>query len=214
MGSLIVEKWSFLVEYCRVRWKWVCLDEAIVFWERLGHWCLRKRSKLICSWSTAGTRSLVDEGGVLTDGNAPRRCDSSICGHRRGSKDRHVSAGRKVRRGTGLSVGQSLFQDRCLKMFNGLLFSDYPLPNATHSCAKLQCTRQSGKVHLIICVHGLEGTHEDMKLVNNWPSFYFSSNRSWLRYHRKCARGFIHTGTQKVICIPRQTWSQSGQNPL
>ncbi|OQV19719.1 Protein FAM135A [Hypsibius exemplaris] len=64
--------------------------------------------------------------------------------------------------------GKAAFKDRCLKVFNGLLFSDYPLPNATHSCAKLQCVRQSGKVHLIICVHGLEGTHEDMKLVRTY----------------------------------------------
>lgn len=57
------------------------------------------------------------------------------------------------------------FKERCQTIFNGLLFSDYPLPNATHSCAKLACKKQPEAVHLIICVHGLEGTHEDMKLV-------------------------------------------------
>ncbi|GAV06881.1 hypothetical protein RvY_16794-2 [Ramazzottius varieornatus] len=60
------------------------------------------------------------------------------------------------------------FKDRCFKVFNGLLFSDYPLPNATHSCAKLGCTREISKSHLIVCVHGLEGTQEDMKLVRTY----------------------------------------------
>jgi hypothetical protein len=73
--------------------------------------------------------------------------------------------GEKTEEEIAFQSTKAAFKDRCLKIFNGLLFSDYPLPNATHSCAKLQCTRQSGKVHLIICVHGLEGTHEDMKLV-------------------------------------------------
>ena len=43
---------------------------------------------------------------------------------------------------TAFQAAKEQFKDKCFKVFNGLLFSDYPLPNATHSCAKLGCTRE------------------------------------------------------------------------